>query len=43
MAQGNEVDGNPSLRYITLLRGGARAQGLPETHIRFFESVEHVQ
>ena len=39
MAQGNEVDGNPSLRYITLLRDGARAHGLPETHIRFLESV----
>jgi gamma-glutamylcyclotransferase len=25
MAQGKEVDGNPSLRYITLLRDGARA------------------
>jgi len=37
------VDGNPSLRYITLLRDGARAHGLPETHIRFLESVEHVQ
>jgi len=43
MAQGNEVDGRPSQRYITLLRDGARAHGLPETHIRFLESVEHVQ
>jgi len=43
MAQGNEVDGKPTLRYITLLRDGARAHGLPETHIRFLESVEHVQ
>jgi gamma-glutamylcyclotransferase (GGCT)/AIG2-like uncharacterized protein YtfP len=43
MAQGNEADGKPSLRYITLLRDGARAHGLPETHIRFLESVEHVQ
>jgi AIG2 family protein len=43
MAQGNEVDGKPSLRYITLLRDGARAHGLPETHIRFLESAEHVQ
>jgi len=41
MAQGKEVDGNPSLRYITLLRDGARAQGLPEHYIRFLESVEH--
>jgi hypothetical protein len=43
MAQGNEVDGKPLLRHITLLRDGARAHGLPETHIRFLESVEHVQ
>jgi hypothetical protein len=43
MAQGNEVDGKPSLRYITLLRDGARAHGLPETHIQFLESVDHVQ
>jgi len=43
MAQGNEVDGKPSLRYITLLRDGARAHGLPETHIQFLEGVDHVQ
>jgi len=43
MAQGKEVDGNPSLRYITLLRDGARAHSLPETHIWFLESVEHAQ
>ncbi len=43
MAQGNEVDGKPSLRYITLLRNGARAHGLPETYIRFLESVGHAQ
>jgi hypothetical protein len=43
MAQGKEVDGNPSLRYITLLRDGARARSLPETHIWFLESVEHAQ
>ncbi len=28
-ARGKEADGNPSLRYITLLREGARAHGLP--------------
>jgi hypothetical protein len=39
MAQGNDVDGKPSLRYITR----ARAHELPETHIRFLESVEYVQ
>jgi len=30
IAQGRETDGNPSQRYITLLREGARAHGLPE-------------
>jgi cation transport regulator ChaC len=43
MARGNEMDGKPSLRYITLIRGGARAHGLPEYYIRFLEAVEHVQ
>jgi hypothetical protein len=38
---GVEVDGRPSLRYITLLRKGARAHRLPETYIRFLDGVEH--
>ncbi len=29
VARGGETDGNPSLRYITLLREGAHAHGLP--------------
>jgi len=33
--------GNPSLRYLTLLREGARAHELPEHWIRYLESVEH--
>jgi len=41
MAQGKELDGKPSRRYITLLRNGARAHGLPETYIRFLDGVEH--
>jgi gamma-glutamylcyclotransferase len=41
IAQGKNIDGKPSLRYITLLRDGARAHGLPETYIRFLEAVEH--
>jgi len=41
LAQGTEVDGKPSLRYITLLREGARAHGLPEDYLRLLESVEH--
>jgi cation transport regulator ChaC len=31
IARGKEVDGKPSLRYITLIRDGARAHALPET------------
>ena len=41
MAKGNEVDGNPSLRYLTLLREGARKHGLPEPYLRFLDSVKH--
>jgi len=43
MARGNEMDGKPSLRYIMLIRDGARAHGLPEYYMRFLEAVEHVQ
>ncbi len=41
IADGNDEDGNPSLRYITLLREGARAHGLPAKWISFLEEVEH--
>jgi len=41
IARGREVDGRPSLRYITLLRDGARAHRLPEYYLRFLESVDH--
>ena len=40
IAQGNEEDGKPSLRYITLIRNGAKANCLPGDYIRFLESVE---
>jgi cation transport regulator ChaC len=43
VADGNEADGNPSLRYITLLRDGARAHSLPEHWIRFLEGVKEAQ
>lgn len=36
IAQGKETDGNPSLRYLTFLREGARAHGLP--YVVFFNS-----
>ena len=40
IADGKEKDGNPSLRYLTLLRDGARAHDLPEQYLRFLESVK---
>jgi cation transport regulator ChaC len=43
MAPGKEVDGKPSLRYITLLREAARTHALPETYIRFLDGVEHAR
>ncbi len=43
IADGNEKDGNPSLRYITLLRDGARAHGLPKHYLRFLDSVKHAE
>jgi gamma-glutamylcyclotransferase len=43
VADGNETDGNPSLRYITLLREGARAHGLPQHYLQFLDDVAHAQ
>lgn len=43
IADGLEADRNPSLRYITLLREGARAHGLPEQWLRFLDEVKHGQ
>lgn len=43
LAEGKEVDGNPSLRYITLLREGARKHALPEHYLRFLEGVKHAE
>ncbi len=40
IAEGKEEDGNPSLRYITLLREGASAHGLPEQWISYLEAVK---
>ena len=39
VAQGKETDGNPSLRYLTLLREGARTHGLPAHWIDKLERV----
>ncbi len=43
IAEGKETDGNPSRRYITLLREGARAHGLPEHYLRFLDGVKHAE
>jgi cation transport regulator ChaC len=43
IAEGKETDGNPSLRYITLLRDGARAHGLPDQWVRLLETVKHAE
>ena len=41
IADGKEREGSPSLRYITLLREGARAHGLPEHYLRFLDAIKH--
>ena len=41
MARGKATDGLPSLRYISLLRDGARVHGLPQTWLQYLESVQH--
>jgi gamma-glutamylcyclotransferase len=43
IARGKDTDGTPSLRYISLLRDGARVHRLPDTHIRFLERIEHAR
>jgi len=42
IANGNEKDGKPSFRYITLLREGARHHGLPDNWIAYLDKVEPV-
>jgi cation transport regulator ChaC len=39
VAVGNPEDGQPSLRYIKLLRDGAKAHGLPDAWLQLLESV----
>jgi hypothetical protein len=41
IAEGSDEDGNPSLRYITLLREGARKHELPDHWIAHLDSVRH--
>jgi cation transport regulator ChaC len=40
-AEGKPADGTPSLRYITLLREGARAHGLPAQWLQYLDAVAH--
>lgn len=40
IADGAETDGRPSLRYLTLLREGARAHDLPGHWVRMLEDIE---
>jgi gamma-glutamylcyclotransferase len=43
IARGKEEDGKPSLRYLTLLREGARANGLPGHWLQFLDGVKHAE
>ena len=43
VAVGKEVDGKPSLRYISLLREGARRHGLPDHWLQFLDGVMHAE
>jgi cation transport regulator ChaC len=43
VALGNPTDGRPSLRYITLLREGARAHGLPAAWLDLLERVAPIE
>jgi gamma-glutamylcyclotransferase len=43
VAQGNQFERSPSLRYLTLMREGARTHSLPEHYLRFLERIEHAR
>jgi len=43
IAEGDDEDGAPSLRYLTLLREGARAHGLPAQWLSLLEGVKHAE
>jgi cation transport regulator ChaC len=43
VAAGKATDGSPSLRYISLLREGARFHGLPAPWIAYLDSVQHAE
>ena len=41
LARGKPEDGNPSKRYITLIRDGARDHGLPDHWLEHLDTVRH--
>lgn len=41
IADGKDEDGNPSLRYLTLIREGAREHGLPDHWIASLDEIRH--
>jgi gamma-glutamylcyclotransferase len=43
IARGKEEDGKPSLRYLTLLREGARSKGLPGHWLQFLDGINHAE
>ena len=43
MGDGKAEDGRPSLRYITLLREGARKHGLPDRWIELLDAIGHAE
>ena len=43
VADGAAIDGNPSLRYSTLLRDGARDHGLPDHWLAHLDGVQHAE
>ncbi|MDC0033045.1 gamma-glutamylcyclotransferase [Alphaproteobacteria bacterium] len=43
IAEGNVEDGDPSLRYIKLLREGAREHGLPDHWLAHLDGVRHAE
>ncbi len=43
IANGKPNDGRPSLRYITLIREGARAHGLPPHWLAMLDGVQHAE
>jgi gamma-glutamylcyclotransferase (GGCT)/AIG2-like uncharacterized protein YtfP len=40
MAQGGKKEGEPSFRYLTLMREGAQAHGLPERYVSLLERIK---